>query len=114
MENKIFKGYIKLNDYHAQQLELKNFTIGKKYLYYINFILDRGVAKYKILNDKKEWVEFSDKVKFFVPVTTKCKFIKKFAATPQGVLANMVLSSDKKTFLYYGEIYNTKEYLKIL
>ena len=91
---------------------IKNFTAGKKYVCTYDEFRETFD---KILNDKKEWVDLNYKVAISGSLcTTRCKFIKDFYGSVKGDIDHIVISYDKKTFLYCGKIYNTKEHLKIL
>ncbi|AXH72627.1 MAG: hypothetical protein [Caudoviricetes sp.] len=71
-----------------------------------------GRITYIMINNK--WVRFPCEDTFYKMYSTKCKFIKNFLENEKGDIVDITLSSDKKTFIYRGEIYNTEEYLKIL
>ena len=104
--NKIFKCHIIVHNAG----KMKNITAGKKYTIIHNYNDRPNIGKFdKILNDRKEWVvPIALTVKY---CTTKGKLIKDITFFKKGDDVRVFLSSDKKTFLYYGEIYNTKEYL---
>ena len=115
MENKIFTCYAIINDRVNSWPKPKDFTIGKKYPYSVYISTPDGYVNYKILNDKKEWIVVDVGMLVHCKlVTTKCKVIKELIANEKGDIVDIILSSDKKTFIYCGKIYNTKEYLKIL
>ncbi|AXH72629.1 MAG: hypothetical protein [Caudoviricetes sp.] len=115
MENKIFKCYAIIDDRVKSWPKPKDITIGKKYPYHMDISTPGGYFNNKILNDKKEWmVAAVDILVRCELVTTKCKVIKELIANEKGDIIDIVLSIDKKTFLYCCGIYNTKEYLKIL
>lgn len=109
MEGK-FIGYTIVTDFNGK---VKNFTSGKKYLFIVD--LDIPYRIFKIMNDRKEWVEYTPPFSFNVTlVTSPCKIIKKCMFGKKDTIIDFILSHDKKTFLRSGHIYNTKEYLKIL
>ena len=117
MESGIFTCYAIINDNSNSKNKPENFTIGKKYLYQMDFSthVNWPGIKHKIMNDKKEWVDTNVYLLLKSDiVTTRCKFIKDFYNRVKGDIVDIVLSIDKKTFIYRGEIYNAKEYLKIL
>ena len=114
MESK-FKCYAIINDRVNSWPKPKDFTIGKKYPYSMDTSMPDGYINYKILNDKKEWITVDVSILVHCEqVTTKCKVIKELIANEKGDIVDIVLSIDKKTFIYCCGIYNTKEYLKIL
>lgn len=102
-----FLCYSKVTRYDKSKI--KNFTIGKKYLFSFD---EKGY--HKIMNDKKEWIYYYSsnfELEFY---KKKCKFIKKHTHREVGDIDNLILSHDKTKFLLWGKIYNTKENLKIL
>lgn len=71
-----------------------------------------GKITYIMINN--EWIKFPYEDTFFKMYSTKCKFKKDLRNCKKGDIHDITLSCDKTKFIYWSEIYNTKEYLKIL
>ena len=102
-----FLCYVKVTRFDKNKI--KNFTTGKKYLFGLD---EKGY--HKIMNDKKEWVDYyleNFDIEFY---KKKCKFIKNHMHRKVGDIDNLILSHDKTKFLLWGKMYNIKENLKIL
>ena len=112
-KNTSFKFYSKLT-YKINQPEMKYFTVGK--IYQCNIIMSSSnfINSYKIMNDKKEWVEINKNIFVgFIAQLTTAKLIKNLIFFDKGDELKVILSCDKKTFRFLGSIYDTKKYLNI-
>lgn len=96
-------------------VELKNFTLGKKYfLHIVNGIF------IKLMNDKKEWVDYDTIRNYgytFSPIFTHVIFKKDIGNYSKNQKANVWISINKEKFIPHFTTLKTedcKKYLKIL